>query len=890
MGLFSRNPGDAPPRAAKVLKASGMRIQVGQSETVRALSTTRQSWQSDAWGYRDMIGELRFAVQFRSRSVAKVKFFAAQTVPGEDEPIALDADKGVTVPAALRKAAAEELARLPLDSGYQFSGILDENLGITGEAWIHGRLLNGEEKWTVRSVDEVQPGADGRIYIQEYGTANRRAVDPDNEEILRLWVPHPRFQILADSPMKALLSVCEELILNGREMRAASRSRFAANGVLLVPDGMTLLNAVAADTSLVEDAGFMADLTATLLAPINNEGDPGAVVPAVISGDIEDIKAVRHLRMDREDSAKLLDKIDKGLARLARGLDIPPEIITGMAAANHWTAWQIDASTYRNHIDPGVRILADSLTEAYLRPALVARGFAPEVAQLVQVWYDAGAVTENPNRVQDAKDAYDRGAIGMEPLRQALGFNDADAPDDEEVLKMVAFKIGIDPATAGVLLQSLFGRKPAEIITTSTPEGDAPKQVEGQPAQQQLPPGQPTPGAAPPGTADGAVPQQSAGARKLLDFLLADGQADDVPADDGGWYVDDASGRKLMELDRALRDKILAAANAAMERGLEKAGARIRSKAQKTAATRLLVAQFGTLELGEKLGRANVHELGLDEEGMIGDSLDALEEKFNRWVLASIDAVIVVVLGLLRLDADSKRGKKLADRLRTSMSGRATSGWGLLRDGLMAAAEKYLYNPHPDQEPGEVPDGMVNPGLVRGVLAHVGGTDGKTTSATPEGFPEHADRPVGGIALGDDVSTVLADEGAEELGFEWAYGITPIAHFEPHRVLDGERFSSWKDPKLIPPPGFEWVGSILQPGDHKGCMCDYVPTYAVKEYAEILDDRLSDETENARNDRLLAESDDKAGRTGTTAQEARDERNRILALQDRWIKAGKENR
>jgi hypothetical protein len=888
VGLFGTKDAAAPVRrAARVLKASGMRMKTGNQETVRAVAATRQTWQSDAWGYRDMIGELRFGVQFRSRAVSKVKFFPAQAVPGEDEPIPLDAEKGVTVPAALRKAAAEEMARLPLDSGYAFSGILDENLGITGEAWLHGHMVNGEERWDVRSVDEVDAGSDGRMYLREYGMATRTPVDPEAEEMLRLWVPHPRYKILADSPMRSLLSVCEELILAGREMRAASRSRFAANGVLLVPDGMTLLNAVKEDSSLVDDNDFMADLVATLLAPINNEGDPGSVVPAVISGDIEDIKAVRHLRMEREDSAALLDKIDRGLARLGRGLDIPPEILTGMAAANHWTAWQIDASTYRNHIDPGVRTIADSLTEAFLRPALLARGFTPEQVMLVQVWYDAGAVTENPNRVQDAKDAYDRGAIGMDPLRQALGFNEADAPDDEEVLKMVAFKIGIDPATAGILLQTLFGRKPADIVTTSTPEADKGDVVEGEVVPPELPAGQQNPGQAPPGTADTATP--SVGAQKLLSYLLADAAPVDEP-DDGSWVIDDVAGRKLMEIDRALRDKLLAAANSAAERGLEKAGARIRSKAQKNAATRLLVAQFASEELGAKLGRDNVHELGLDEEGLIGDSIDGLEEKFTRWVNASIEATIGVVLALLGLKPDSDKGKTLADRLRTGMSGRITSGWALFRDGLMAAAEKYLYDPHPDQEPGEVPDGMVNPGLVRGVLAHVGGTDGKTTSADEEGFPEKADRPVGGVALGDEVDQVLTEEGVEELGFEWAYGITPVAHFEPHKELDGQRFSSWKDERLIPDAKYAWVGAIFQPGDHKGCMCDYVPSYARQEYGEILADRLDVETPNARDDRLLAEGDDAAGRTGTTAQEARDERNRILALQDRWIKAGKENR
>lgn len=880
MGLFGTKK--APPRAGRVIRASGLRIDLGADkgrDTIKAISATRQDWQSDAWGYRDQIGELRFAVQFLARAVSRVKFMPAQVMPGEDEPIPLDADKAITVPAALRAAAQEELARLPLDSGYAFLGVFAENLEITGEAWLHGYpLVGGGEKWDIRSVDEVRASQDGKMTIRTYGSSAQEPVTAA-EEMIRMWVPHPRYKILADSPMRALLAPCEELILAGREMRAASRSRFAANGILLVPEGLTLLNALKEDSDLLEDNTFMADLAAVLLAPIANEGDPGAVVPAMVSGAIDDLAAVRHMRMEREDSATLLDKIDKALARLARGLDIPPEIVTGMADANHWTAWQIDASTYRHHIDPLVRIVADSLTEGFLRPALLARGFPEAEVRRVQVWYDAGNITENPNRGEDAKAAYDRGAIGMEPLRQALGFNEADAPSDEEILQMVAFKIGIDTNTSGLLLQALFGTKETASIqpVPATSERVQPEQL----PRGEEPTGQPA-------TAETAVParepgQASAGADKLVRFLLAAGQPEEAEDD---WTVDAESGRKLMEIDRAERDRLLMAADAALTRALEVAGARIRSKAQKNSASKASVAGFASTRLASKLGREAIAELGLDEEKLVGDGIDALAQKFVRWVESAILNTIAVVLALLRIDADSDRGRAITERLTNSMSGRIDSAWDLFRAAMLKLADEYLYNPHPDQEPGEAPDVIVPPGLVRGVFAHVGGLHPDTGDIDDEGTPGNADRPVGGIALGNDVAEVLADEGAQELGFEWVYGITAIRHFEPHKDLNGMRFASWKDPRLEPEPEYAWVGPIFQPGDHNGCMCDYVPSYAIRERGQIVAERLANETPGASGDRFLAEGDDRAGRKGTDAQIARDERNRILKLQDRWIKEG----
>lgn len=867
MGLFGTK---AEPRKGKLLRASGMRINVRTADTVRTLASARQDWQSDAWGYRDMIGELRFGLQFRSRAVSRVKYFAAQVMPEEDEPIALNSDKGVTIPSSVAKIAQEEMARLPLSQGFGFLGVLDENFGVTGEAWLHGYMRDGQETWEVHSVDEVRPGSDGRVSLRPYGSAAYRTIDPEAEEMLRLWIPHPRYKILADSPMKALLNTCEEIVLAGQEMRSASRSRTATNGILLIPDTLTLLNALKNDTSLVDDDAFMAELTAILLAPISNEGDPGQVAPAVLRGDKEDLAAVRHLRLERETSADLIGRINAGLERLARGLDIPPEIISGLGDSNHWSAWQIDASTYRYHIDPAVRIIADSLTEGFLRPAMIARGVAPEVAALVQVWYDAGNITENPNRGQDAKDAYDRGAIGFEPLRQALGFNATDAPSDEEVLRMVALRIGIDPATSGQLLQVLFNPR-QEPVTAGTPTGGGAVPPAAQEPKQITAPGQTPP--------DSGVP--SPGAASLIKVLTAAATSPDE------WAVDERSGRQLMDIDRALREQIQHAADAALSRALEKAGAKVKSKAQKDKVLVAALTDVKPLWCAAQVGQAQVLALGLNEQELISDAFAALEEKFTAWVNAAIENVIAVVLRLLGSKPGSKRADKLAARLRTQMGDRVDMGWQQLLKALNRLAERKLYHPEPDasEQQGEfAPGGLVPVGLVRGALAVIGGVSPGNVDA--DGVAEFADRPVGGLGLGEDVTELLMDEGAQQLGYEWAYGVTPRNSFLPHLDLDGRRFADWQDVVLTPPPKFAWVGDFMRPGDHRGCACDVITTYAIRQVPEVIDERLAEDTPGMRDVRILAEGDDAAGRTGTTAQLTRDQRDRVVALRKRYIEQG----
>ncbi|HTG49957.1 MAG TPA: hypothetical protein VL915_05645, partial [Gemmatimonadales bacterium] len=77
--------------APKVLRASGVRIHRMSAEKMRAIAGQRQAWQTNAWGYRDMIGELRFALRFRAMAISGVRFYMAQTNPDldDDQPLPL---------------------------------------------------------------------------------------------------------------------------------------------------------------------------------------------------------------------------------------------------------------------------------------------------------------------------------------------------------------------------------------------------------------------------------------------------------------------------------------------------------------------------------------------------------------------------------------------------------------------------------------------------------------------------------------------------------------------------------------------------------------------------------------------------------------------------------
>lgn len=883
MGLFGTTKKSRT--RARVLRAAGLRVDRSSRGEMQALALAArtQPWQREGWAYRDRIGELRYALQFLARSISRVTFFPAQHDPDSDTWIPFDSDMA-TLDAQIRASAADHLARLPFSAGYSFVGVAIENLIVAGEVWLHGYVEpdSEQEMWRMRSINEVEVTSDGKINLIEVGNIRRPlSTDTDSdEELIRLWVPHPAQRDLADSPMKPLRDPCEDVVLAGLELRAASRSRSATNGILFMPNGMALPPTARDDQSYagmsVDDDGFMSEFTAALVAPISNESDPSAVVPVVLTGDADDIQAVKHIKLERATAEDLMERIEGSLRRIARGIDLPAERMTGMGDVNHWTAWAIDSDTFRNHIEPWVRVLGDSLLEGYLRPALIADGFPLDQVKQVVIGYDAGNLTENPNRGQDAMNAFDRGGIGFKTLAEALGFSEADMPDDEELMKMIALKSGVDASQSALILQALLSAFPREQQPVKATVVDAEPVREIAPAE--------TPKTGAPGVAPAdPVPTAPEG-------VTAAAPPEPVEPEPA-WNVDVALSERLAAIDQQLREQILVAADAALTRVLERANSRLRSKVNSNAALRAQFAQVLLADYGRVLGRDGALALGEDEHKLLHDAFVDLQGRFTKYVTGATRATARVLAAVLMLDGAARTA--FEDRLQYALNDRIENGFVRLRDGMMKLAERYLFDPLPERDApadkGERPDGLVPAGLVRAAIADVGGPLPGSGGIGPKGVPERADSltPLNGLTNGTTAVEAVQEHGGESLGFEWRYGITaPPDQFPPHFKLDGKRFTGWDDPALRTDTEDAWLGAIYRPGDHQGCGCDYLHIWAIPEYERLATTRIGVETAAMADTRRLAEMDDAAGRKGTVAQQTRDERDRILALQKRYITGG----
>lgn len=845
------------------MTASGERVDLSDKQLAQSWNRLRGDWQKQAWAYRELIGELGAGVEYEANIASKVNYKIGM-VTGEDQPILYGSDE-FTLPDRVANAANEALDALPFRNGYSFTGIGYTNLRVTGEAYLHGTVIKGRERWEVLSSSEVVTHNNGLAIVELPGTTPRPI--KGDEALMRLWKPHPQWKRLSDSPLRRMLDTCEDVVLAGRELRAAARSRVAANGILLIPNGLSVVRKPDGSTD-----DFQNELEVSMLMPISNEGDAGAVVPIVIRGEAEDLEKVRHVILERADSPQLIEKLNSALVRLREGMDMPPDAGQSVKDMNHWSAWQVTAENWKGYLEPHARLWVDSLTEAYLRPSLmqpVSRGgygLTEEEAEQVQIWYDASNVTQNANLGQDFLDMYDRGEIGGKALRRVKGAEEGDAPDDEELRRMITWKQaeagGLSPeivlrllqealpGLGGVSIATVNGSVEArrgEITTTRPPRqvgpaGDGP--AGGGPGEA---PVNPTP-APPAGVQAAAVPAP--------EIITAD---------------------ELMEIERALRDRLMIAADDSLVRALERAGTKVRAAAQRkdkelAQATKGMAAAA----VCPLAGAERIMALGLTEDILLTAAFTYLAGKFTEWTTGAIKAAAKTVAAMLGLPLTSVAA------LVHSMTSRIGPAWKGLEGRLRQRALDKLYGRTGDEERGEAPDTFVRPGDIRAALTEIGGNP--PGGVHEDGKPGREGEVLGGLATGRDVMELI-DQQADRLGLIWKYGITPRAReFHPHKELNGQRFSGWSDERLIPDAAYAWVGPHYAPGDHDGCLCDYVPAWVLSPWRGLVQDELVTERPGMSDVRRLAGTDDAAGRTGTVAQRTRDQRERVLAVQNEWLR------
>jgi hypothetical protein len=405
-----------------------------------------QPWQARAMSYYDLVGECWNAAQFYSRSLKQVRLYAATRD-----------DSGEITEDGVPPNVQEEVARIQDPGGGGYSRLMDAYgriMFLIGEGYFLITNPEGdEESWEFVSPDELRLTGDGAytrfaapsLPAEEFMDIPDTAYQPVGNEALiyRVWRPSPRYSLLADSPIRAVLDVLEELVLLTLAVRSTAKNRLVRNGILYVPDE---ISPVALGTEGDEDMSndpFIQNIQNQLVAGIENPGTSAAVSPALVRGPAEYADALKWIQVSNPLETYPEEGLrNEAIRRFATGIEMPAEILLGTADVNHWGAWLIDEQAAKNYIFPACQSLCDDLTAVFLRPVLKAAG-VPNWGDYV-IAYDASAVVAKPDRTDSWKDAHDRLVISDASYREAIDANEEDAPDQNEWDRRAAVKMN-DP-------------------------------------------------------------------------------------------------------------------------------------------------------------------------------------------------------------------------------------------------------------------------------------------------------------------------------------------------------------------------------------------------------------------------------------------------------------
>ena len=484
------------PRPAKIsavrpIIGSGERINTKDPSDIENLRTrVYTEWQNEAWAYYDAIGEIKYGFGLVGAVMSRIRLYPALAIDTDAVPIStsnylrrkIDQSRGeqekdiageLTLPKNITQEVVWYLEELVADlfsgRGGQSSFMRNYaiNVAVAGECY----LIQHKDQWMIKSTSEVVSTVDGKVILRRLragGSTSTTASGgqpgdielPKNAYVGRIWREHPRYSLEPESSMLGLREVCDELLVLQRMIRAVARSRMNA-GILYIPTGLSAAgSSINSDTAKDEESldELVSDIYDSISSSVDDETAATTVVPTMVSGPPDAADKLRLISLARESDQYLVERCDRALERLLQGLDMPKDIVSGMANVKYSNAIQIDESLYKGHIEPLALMLVDALTTMYIRPALKKRfSLTNRELDFLRIWYDPSEVVTKSDPAASANTGYDNFAISAAAWRAAHGFSDTDAPSEHELAQRYLFLKGTpQPEQLSTLFKEAF--------------------------------------------------------------------------------------------------------------------------------------------------------------------------------------------------------------------------------------------------------------------------------------------------------------------------------------------------------------------------------------------------------------------------------------------------
>jgi len=412
--------------------------------------TTTEMWQKEAGYFFDAIGELRGPLIWIANAVSQADVHATE----------LDAETGKpTGPSSDPREQA--VAAQTLGGVSQRAGLLRLIAlcwQVVGEAWLIVRpgKPGKPDKWLVLSGTKVRAKGESWEYTDPF--TGEHVILTAQDRLIRIWCPHWDDQAKADSAVRPALPICREIEKSSQNIAARLDSRIAMNGVMALAEELDFPKGDF-DTS---GEAFTDALITAAEAGLQNPGQASSQVPLAFTAPAEHIAsggAFAHYDLGTQFDASVVDLRDAGLRRLAATLDMPKDVAEGtQGESNHWSAWQVEESTYKIFIEPLLKAIGDAITEFWYRPALIAMGFSPEDAERSELGWDTTAIVARPDDRETLESLYDKILISDEYMLTESGVPLDAMPSPDERTRRFLEKVTLgaptllaDPGVSGAL-------------------------------------------------------------------------------------------------------------------------------------------------------------------------------------------------------------------------------------------------------------------------------------------------------------------------------------------------------------------------------------------------------------------------------------------------------
>jgi hypothetical protein len=433
------------------------------------------SWQEEAWDFWRNLGELNNGIAWLANSLSRVRLYAAEAMPGGDEPAPLEEGPASDLMAAFAGGTTGQ-SMIMGGFGYQ--------LGVPGEGWL---VCEREDEsiplelatWRFMPTSAVR-NQNGKTQIR-VGENMWRPIAGD-AFATKIFREDPQFPWKAWSPVQAALPILRRIDLVDRRIVAVMVSRLAMNGLLLIPQEGEI-----EVPERFKDAAnpFFAMMLEAAATNIKAPGSASAAIPLLVKYAAELIDKWRVITWPDLLPPELLEEREKEVMRLARTLQMPVEALTGMGDINHWSAWALSEEGIKLWICPPAEVISHGVTVGYLYPLLDQLGeklLGPNGGKIL-VWYDVSELAARPDKSKQALDLYDRLELNGTALRRESGLDESDKPENEDLADQIMKFLARQPQTASAALAALTGKTlqtPASGTPVNGPDGGA-----GLPAEQE---------------------------------------------------------------------------------------------------------------------------------------------------------------------------------------------------------------------------------------------------------------------------------------------------------------------------------------------------------------------------------------------------------------------